>query len=267
MELPAPSPSPWPARRRRAEQLRERHAFAAEVLDLYLALLDVQEPVYEAALADRLDTGDLPRMLAQEVLPRIVAATVAAGPPALAAKAPSRLQSPDLEDLVCRWLQGKRQEPVDRYLARAAAAPVLEALEPAALAAVCASAPRPRASRCPHCGGPPQVSFVPASGEALVTAPRRLVCARCAGIWTHTRMVCAGCGESTGARLPIYADEERFPHLRVEGCETCRRYLVAVDARRDAAAVPEVDELAALPLDLYAKERGLRKVTPNLMGM
>jgi FdhE protein len=160
---------------------------------------------------------------------------------------------------------------VDRYLARAAAAPVLEALEPAALAVACAW-PKAKevgadAARCPHCCGPPQVSFMPASGEALVSAPRRLVCARCAGSWTHIRMVCPSCGEATGKRLPVYSDGERFPHLRVEGCETCRRYLVTVDARRDAAAVPEVDELAALPLDLYAKERGLRKVTPNLMGM
>ena len=80
-------------------------------------------------------------------------------------------------------------------------------------------------------------------------------------------MICASCGEATGSRLPLYSDDERFPHLQVEGCETCRRYLVVVDAHRDAAAVPEVDELAALPLDLYAKERGLNKVTPNLMGM
>src|SRR5207302_4380228 len=120
------------------------HAFAAEVLDLYLALLDVQEPVYEAALADRLEAARLPRLLVEEVLPRIVAATVAAGPPQLAAAAASRLQSADLEDLVGRWLQGKKQEPVDRYLARATAAPVLEALEPAALAAVCDHAPQPR---------------------------------------------------------------------------------------------------------------------------
>jgi formate dehydrogenase maturation protein FdhE len=40
-----------------------------------------------------------------------------------------------------------------------------------------------------------------------------------------------------------------------------------VDLRRDAAAVPVVDELAALPLDLYAKEHGLQKALPNLMGM
>jgi hypothetical protein len=30
--------------------------------------------------------------------------------------------------------------------------------------------------------------------------------------------------------------------------------------------VPEVDELAALPLDLYAAGCGLSKITPNLMG-
>jgi FdhE protein len=111
------------------------------------------------------------------------------------------------------------------------------------------------------------VSFQPTSAESLVSAPRRLICARCAGAWTHTRTVCAGCGEATGSRLPIYSDSEHFPHLCIEGCETCHGYLVAVDARRDAAAVPEVDELVALPLDLHAEERGLHKITPNLMGM
>jgi hypothetical protein len=30
--------------------------------------------------------------------------------------------------------------------------------------------------------------------------------------------------------------------------------------------VPEVDELTALPLDLFASEQGLSKITPNLMG-
>jgi FdhE protein len=56
------------------------------------------------------------------------------------------------------------------------------------------------------------------------------------------------------------------PHLRIEGCESCKRYLIDVDLGRDARATPEVDELAALPLDLFAAERGLTKVTPNLMG-
>jgi len=80
-------------------------------------------------------------------------------------------------------------------------------------------------------------------------------------------MVCAGCGEETSARLPVYSEAQHLPHLRIDGCETCRGYLVGIDPRRDAAAVPVVDELAALPLDLYARERGLTKVVPNLMGM
>ena len=57
-----------------------------------------------------------------------------------------------------------------------------------------------------------------------------------------------------------------FPNLRIAGCESCRRYLIEVDMSRDGRAVPEVDELAAVPLDLYAADQGLTKVTPNLMG-
>ncbi len=80
-------------------------------------------------------------------------------------------------------------------------------------------------------------------------------------------MVCAACGEETSGRLPVYSEADKLPHLRIDGCDTCRRYLVGVDLRHDATAVPVVDELAALPLDLYAKERGLTKVVSNLMGM
>ena len=79
-------------------------------------------------------------------------------------------------------------------------------------------------------------------------------------------MTCASCGESEGAKLPIYQEQETFPHMRIDGCRTCKRYLLTIDLRRDPRAVPVVDELAALPLDLYATDRGLTKITPNLLG-
>jgi len=60
--------------------------------------------------------------------------------------------------------------------------------------------------------------------------------------------------------------QPRFPHMRADGCWTCSRYLLSIDVGRDAQAVPAVDELAAIPLDLYAKERGMTKIMPNLMG-
>src|SRR5262249_30650808 len=111
MEQPLATRSPWTERRRRAEQLRDRHPLAAEVLTLYLALLDVQEPAFETA------RGRPPEEapgLARELLPRVIEATVAAGPAKLAESAVGRFHSADLDDLIDRWLRGTEQSLVDR---------------------------------------------------------------------------------------------------------------------------------------------------------
>jgi FdhE protein len=79
-------------------------------------------------------------------------------------------------------------------------------------------------------------------------------------------MTCAACGETATERLPIYQEGEHFPHMRVDACESCHRYLVTIDLRKDPRAIPIVDELAGLPLDLYAQERGMTKITPNMLG-
>jgi formate dehydrogenase maturation protein FdhE len=73
-------------------------------------------------------------------------------------------------------------------------------------------------------------------------------------------------GRDTVGRNADGGDEAVFPHLRIDACTRCERYLIDVDTGRDPRAVPEVDELAAVPLDLYATERGLSKITPNLLG-
>jgi formate dehydrogenase maturation protein FdhE len=54
--------------------------------------------------------------------------------------------------------------------------------------------------------------------------------------------------------------------MRVDACESCHRYLLTIDLRKDTRAIPIVDEIAGLPLDLYARERGMTKITPNLLG-
>jgi formate dehydrogenase maturation protein FdhE len=58
----------------------------------------------------------------------------------------------------------------------------------------------------------------------------------------------------------------RFPHISIHACRACSHYLLNIDLSRDARAVPLVDEMAATPLDLYAKEQGVSKLVPNLMG-
>jgi FdhE protein len=79
-------------------------------------------------------------------------------------------------------------------------------------------------------------------------------------------MTCVACGETESNKQVVLADPEQLPHLRIDACERCKRYIVSVDARLEGHVVPIVDELAALPLDIAATERGFTKITPNLMG-
>ena len=254
---------PWPQRRRRAGELLDQYPFASHILSLYQALLPVQERAFATARADRPVPTGVAAYAAERVLPDVVRVTTTAGPQKLAAAATARFCGGEPADLVSRWLKGEDQEPAERYLARASAGPVLEALgEVAGLA--CEGPHDDR--HCPTCGGLPQLSYFGMSDEALLTAPRYLLCSRCGNTWVYSRMTCAGCGETTTPKLPIYGEHERFPHARVDACESCHRYLLTFDLRKDTRAVPVVDELAALPLDLYAQEQGMTKIVPNLMG-
>ena len=156
--------------------------------------------------------------------------------------------------------------------------------------AACADDPSPKGDRrCPRCGGLPQLSFRTDAEDPLVSGRRYLVCARCGQSWSYSASSCPSCGETSGSRRTVYAerrgepvvrgggedhvatgvapaDAPTFPHLRIDACGSCERYLIDVDVARDRQAVPEVDELAAMPLDLFAAEHGLSKITPNLMG-
>jgi FdhE protein len=58
-----------------------------------------------------------------------------------------------------------------------------------------------------------------------------------------------------------------WPHIRVEECQNCKSYLKAIDLREDGLAVPMVDEIASVELDLWADENGLRKLQRNLLGL
>ena len=254
---------PWTDRRRRASELVEAYPHAAEMLRLYLALMDAWEPGLERLRDTPPAAGEVAAVAVRELLPAVLEATLAAGPKLLGEGLLRRFHEADLEGLVKSWLAGEELSSVDRYLARASAGPLLESMPRLA------TAPQAPADEghCPACGGLPQLAFFGISGESLVSAPRRLLCSRCGQSWIYPRMVCAGCGSEDTARLPIYSDSERFAGLRIDACEACRRYLVTVDLPKDPAAVPVVDELAAVPLDLFARERGFQKIAPNLMGL
>jgi FdhE protein len=79
-------------------------------------------------------------------------------------------------------------------------------------------------------------------------------------------VLCASCGE-TDERQLAYFKTASYDHLRVDACDTCRRYVKTVDLTRLGVAVPIVDEIAGAPLDFWAREHGYQKVELNLVGV
>ena len=116
---------------------------------------------------------------------------------------------------------------------------------------------------CPRCGAKPVAAVLRPEGDG---GKRFLLCSICFTEWEFRRVLCPNCGEEAPEKLPVYTAEE-YPHIRVEACETCKVYIKSIDMTRDGLAVPEVDELASVAVDLWAKEKGYTKLQPNLFGL
>ncbi len=231
--------NPWAAHRARARELRERYPFAVEVLDLYLALLEVWDDAFDAVRADRPAPVRLAAWAVDRVLPAVLKATGASGPESLAAAAGGLLASGRMESVLAAWLAGDDLDPVETYLARASLyAPLL------ALAGDAWSGVEPGRG-CPRCGGTAQVSERGQSEDRLVSGRRFLICARCAHSWPFSASTCPACGESAGARRTVYSEQRggpvvgrdegdpdaepaTFPHVRIDACAS----LPAVHHRR-----------------------------------
>jgi formate dehydrogenase maturation protein FdhE len=116
---------------------------------------------------------------------------------------------------------------------------------------------------CPWCLQMPQAGCLTTMGDGQAY---HLVCALCFRHRSFTRAKCPGCGETEEAKLVTYASPD-FDHLKLKACDSCMGYLLAVDREKDIDAIPEVDELAGLPLDLWAVEKDYHKLQPNIAGV
>jgi FdhE protein len=95
-------------------------------------------------------------------------------------------------------------------------------------------------------------------------ARRSLVCWRCLTTWDFLRVTCAGCEEQQFDALPVFT-ADAFPQVRVEACECCHRYLKTIDLTKDGLAVPIVDDVASISLDLWAQQQGYRRLQNGLL--
>jgi formate dehydrogenase accessory protein FdhE len=117
-------------------------------------------------------------------------------------------------------------------------------------------------STCPLCGGKPAVGVLRSEGDG---AKKSLICMLCAHEWLFRRIYCPACGEEREPQMAYYSAPE-IAHVRVDVCDTCHIYLKSVDLTKTGLAVAVVDELATIPLDLWAREHGYEKLQINLLG-
>jgi len=121
-----------------------------------------------------------------------------------------------------------------------------------------------RENRCRSCSGKPQLTYL--EGQEQEGSTRRMQCATCLASWVFRRVVCANCLEENPRKLGYFSSPD-LAHVRVETCETCKYYIKGVDLSVLGLAVPLVDEVAAAPLDIWAREQGYTKIELNLVGL
>jgi FdhE protein len=255
----------WEKRIRRARDLAAQYPAAAEVLSFYGEIAAFQREVFEATAAENLHADPMRPLGEQLVQPAALSRFSALlelverkGPAGLAKAARElRQQGPD------QW-RALLESPPDgdqtrRFFARACLQPVAEYLAFDSKLHFSGYT----GTLCPVCGGKPQLGVLRPEGEG---GKRSLVCSGCATEWNFRRILCPNCAEEDPLKLPRFSAEE-FPHVRVEACDACKRYLKSVDLTLNGLAVPLVDEIAAAPLDLWAAEHGYQKIELNLTGL
>jgi FdhE protein len=259
--------SGWEQRIRRAAELAERYAYAAEVLGFYQYVLELQGKIFREVSSPAAPFDTTPGSLRQQLDPRNCIRYLPALLELVQRKGTEKLKQ-DVRRLAAVTSE-KQQDVLDDFLAspedksysffaRALFQPYAESLA----RAYPAQPPGSAGSVCPICGGRPQAAVLRPEGDG---GKRYLLCSFCLTEWEFRRVLCPSCGDEDHQKLPRYSAED-VDGIRVEACDTCHSYLKSVDMTVDGRAVPLVDEVAFVTLDLWATEHGYKKVQPNLMG-
>jgi formate dehydrogenase accessory protein FdhE len=260
------------ARIERAEFLSQKYPSAREVLGFYVYVARFQKDFYErlpkllgkhATVAASGLRSALPSSHLLEPFGEFLSLATTHGPATLSAHS-RQIQAQGENEwkmlLADFWENGlqelESEEPLAQFLARGFLQPYTEflagmQLPPALAMTVC---------RCPRCNSLPLLGVLRPEGDG---GKRFLQCSFCSQEWEFRRIFCAHCGEDDEHKLPVFVAEQ-FPHVRMECCDSCKYVLRTIDLTKDGNAVPMVDDLAAIPLGLWARENGYTRIQNNL---
>jgi formate dehydrogenase accessory protein FdhE len=282
-------PAQWDRRIRRATELSSTYPFAAEGLHFYAQVATFQKSLYaeiqkalanspkisaDRPLRDELDFFLLLPHFSSFVslIQQIAPAPLAQAAVGLAQKGPAGWQhaiedfwrrDPEMASDMDDAEEVRAGDSIDttasnRLLSWIFLQPYAEYLAAHREPTVVHGTP----STCPLCGGKPVVGVLRSEGDG---AKKSLICMLCAHEWNFRRIYCPACGEEREPQMAFYSAPE-IAHVRVDVCDTCHTYLKTIDLTKTGLAVPVVDELATIPLDLWAREHGYQKLQINLLG-
>jgi FdhE protein len=244
----------------RATDLAQTYPSAASILSFYRELAHFQKSVssdvQSNAITDaRALTRHFPALL--NLMDRI-------GTQPIAEFGREHLQDPATQEelLLAYWERGPVNGLIGteafRFFARVLLQPYAEYLASRGDIALDRAEPT-----CPFCSAHPVAAVLRGEGDG---GKRWLLCSLCATEWQYRRVICPACGEENKEKLPIYVAAE-FDYVRVDACESCHTYIKSIDLTKNGHAVPIVDELATVALNIWAEEHGYWKLEPNLLGM
>ncbi len=114
---------------------------------------------------------------------------------------------------------------------------------------------------CPVCGSLPYIAEL-----RNKEGQRFLHCSFCHSDYQFKRMSCPYCAEEKNKSYEFFQSRE-LPGFRVDVCGSCKLYIKTIDYRdMDRKALPPVDDLESLPLDIKAKEEGYIRPTLSVWG-
>jgi FdhE protein len=243
----------------RAKKLTEKYLPARDLLKFYCQLAIFQKSTFEELNLN----GETDVRLLVRYFPALLELVRRRGPDALSDFGERNLGNAEAREnlLLSRWeggLQAEPEEPAADFFSRVLLQPYAESLATRGDIDF-----QSAAATCPFCNARPVAVVLRSEGDG---AKRWLLCSICSTEWPFRRVVCPNCGEQDKDKLPIYT-ASGLDHVRVEACDSCTTYIKAVDLTKDGLAIPVVDELATVALNIWAEEHGYMKLESNILGL
>ena len=243
----------WQDKIERAEFLSSQNNAAGGVLRFYVKILQFQQEVQTRLSATSDDVLQL-----VPIVPEFLDLLAHAGTPRMKEMVVAATELDWSTELNSYWSERANQEYTRlSFIALTMLQPIARLLDDNA-----PNTERLINPRCPYCGCKPQLGVLRPEGDG---GKRFLLCSLCGTEWEYRRVICPNCEESDKEKLPVFKSEEAA-YIKLAACDTCHTYLKCIDLSINGHAIPEIDDVASLPISLWMVDKGFQPTHFNLFG-